>query len=222
MEIQWHGLSCVTIKGKNGTVLFDPYDSKQAGIEYPAGKVDVVLLSDKNPLLTYEKAEGQHLFNWPGEYEAKGILFDAVVAHDRPKEKDEGKKDEAQEVLMFVLTMDDFKIAHLSTVGHKLTPEMLEKVGDVDILILPVGGSVKGATCLSAEKAQEVVEQVEPRMVIPMMYDCGQKLSLTGVEPFLKAVGALSVQAQKSVKLTGPSQLSVDKTEYVVLEPSLA
>ena len=221
MEIQWHGLSYVTIKGKNGTVLIDPYDTKAAGIKYPAVKADVILMSDKNEMLSYEKGEEQHLFDWPGEYEAKGILFDAVVAHDRPKEKEEGKKDEAKEVLMFVLSMDDFKIAHLSSIGHKLTPEMLEKLGDIDILILPVGGSAKGATCLSAEKAQEVVEQIEPRMVIPMMYDCGQTLSLVGVEPFLKAVGALASVAQKSVKLTGAAQLSVDKTEFVVLEPSL-
>lgn len=222
MEIQWHGLSCVSVKGKNGTVLIDPYDTKAAGISYPSVKADVILMADSNELLSYEKAEGQHLFNWPGEYEAKGILFDAVVAHDRPKEKDDTKKDEAKEVLMFLLSVDDFKVAHLSSVGHKLTPEMLEKLGDIDILILPVGGSPKGATCLSAEKAQEVVEQIEPRMVIPMMYDCGQKLPLVGVEPFLKAVGALTVQPQKTLKLTGPAQLSVDKTEFVVLEPALA
>ncbi len=221
MEIQWHGLSCVTIKGKNGTVLIDPYDLKVSGIKYPPVKADVVLMSDKNPALVYEKQEDQHLFDWPGEYEARGILFDAIVGHDRPKEKEEGKKEEAQEVLMFVLSIDDFKIAHLSSVGHKLTPEMLEKLGDIDILILPVGGSSKGALCLSSEKAQEVVEQIEPRMVVPIMYDCGQSMSLTGVEPFLKAVGALNSQPQKSVKLNGPSQLSVDKTEFIVLEPMI-
>ena len=221
MEIQWHGLSCISIKAKNGTVLIDPYDSKEAGIKMPNLKADVVLLNGENKLHSYEKGEGQHLFDWPGEYEAKGILFDAISAYDRPRDKEDAKKDGAESVLIYALTLEDMRIAHLSNLGHKLTPEMLEKLGNIDILIVPVGGMKDGMATLSADKAVEVIEQIEPRIVIPMMYDWGQKQKLNGNASFLKEEGISNQQTATAYKFAGAAALPVDNTEYKLLEAVL-
>lgn len=219
MEIQWHGLSCISIKAKNATILIDPYDSKEVGLKMPNIKTDVILLNIDNPLHAYEKNENQHVFNWPGEYEAKGVLVDIIPAYDRPREKEDAKKDQAQAVLMYILTFDDMRVAHVSNLGHKLTPEMLEKIGDIDILIVPIGGTSDGLSSLSSDKAVEVIEQIEPRVVIPMFFDAGQKPKLNSNTAFLKEEGLTNLQPEKVYKIAGNSSLPTDKTEYKLLEP---
>lgn len=212
MDIQWHGLSCFSFKGKNATFVVDPYDTKQAGMKLPKLDPDFVLSNVDFPLhrgLDSFHNKEMKVFDWPGEYEAKGVIVQGVSAYDRPKEKEDTKKDDANRVILYFIKCDGFTICHLSNLGHKLTPEMLEVMGSVDILIIPVGGSV----CLDAKKAHEVIEQIDPRIVIPMYYH--------DLEPFLKEVGLNAPTREKVLKFQLPSQLPQEKTEFRILEPVL-
>ncbi len=219
MDIQWHGLSCFTLKGKNGTLVTDPYDRSAAGLKLPKLNADVVVAnSDDESHATKEFGGEVRVFDWPGEYEAKNIIVQGISAYDRPREKEDGKKDEANRVIIFTIKIDGFNVCHLSNLGHKLTPEMLEAIGDVDILLVPVGGSV----CLDAKKAHEVIEQLEPRIVIPMYYKVpGVKLPLAEIGGFLKEVGLHAPVSEKVLKLQSPSNLPQEQTEFKILEPVL-
>ncbi|PJC37341.1 hypothetical protein CO046_01020 [Candidatus Peregrinibacteria bacterium CG_4_9_14_0_2_um_filter_53_11] len=222
MEIIWHGLSSFTIKGKNATVLIDPYDEKKTGLNLPDNSPNVCLTNlDNDLLISPEAVEGKlHVFDWPGEFEASGVHIDAIGAFDRPQEKDEEGNpipaEGAQPVLIFRFNVDRFKICHLSNLGHKLTPEMLERVGEVDILMVPVGGE-RG---LNALKAQEVIEQIEPRVIIPMLYDTpGLSVQCGSPAAFLKAVGAAAFETESSFKIAETGALPQDQTDYHILEP---
>lgn len=217
MDIQWHGLSCFTFKGKSATLVTDPCDSKLAGVKMPKIEPDIVCANEDNNLHhAIGELSGKPIcFDWPGEYEAKGIIIQAIPAFDRPREKDEKKSDDAKKVLVYLFLMDGFRVCHLSNVGHKLTTEMLEMIGDVDILLVPIGGK----ECLNAEKAHEVIEQIDPRIVIPMYYKTpGVKMDLAELEPFLKEMGIHSPAQEKVLKFTVPSALPQEHTEFKILE----
>lgn len=200
MDIQWHGLGCVSFKGKAGTLLVNPNDSKISA--------DVVLA---NSFSREYRAVGNFgkdtkVFDWPGEYESRNIFIQGITAYDRPREKDSDKKDEAEKMIIFAFEMDGFKICHLGNLGHKLTPEMLEAIGDVDVLMVPVGG----IDCLNAEKAHEVIEQIDPRVVIPVNYK--------DPSAFLKEVGVSAPQKEKIWKIQSPANLPQEQTEFKILE----
>ncbi|MEK7171793.1 MAG: MBL fold metallo-hydrolase, partial [Patescibacteria group bacterium] len=200
MDIQWHGSNCVSFKGKSGTLLVNPNDAKVSA--------DVVLVNslgrDHKDLAGFNKET--NVFDLPGEYEAKGIFIQGITAYDRPREKDTDKEDSAEKVIIFSFEMDGFKICHLGNLGHKLTPEMLEAIGDVDILLVPVGG----VGCLNAEKAHEVIEQIDPRVTIPVNYK--------DPSAFLKEVGIASPQREKVWKIQSPANLPQEQTEFKILE----
>lgn len=221
MDIQWHGLSCFTLKGKSGTIVTDPYDAKALGLKPLKLSSDIALANAENDLHNAVAALGGSVkvFDWPGEYESKNIIIQGISAFDRPREKEGGKKDEAKRVIVYLIELDGFAICHLSNLGHKLTPEMLEVIGDVDILLIPVGGG-SGTGGLDAKKAHEVIEQVDPRIVIPMYYKTpGMKLSLAELETFLKEVGLHAPEKEKVAKFQSPSNLPQEKTEFKILEP---
>ncbi|MBI2638342.1 MBL fold metallo-hydrolase [Candidatus Peregrinibacteria bacterium] len=220
MDIQWHGLSCFTLKGKNGTLVTDPFDRNAAGLKLPKLNADVVVANSDFDLHHAVKDFGGEVrvFDWPGEYESKGIIIQGISAYDRPREKEEGKKDTAQRVIIYMILIDGFKVCHLSNLGHKLTPEMVEAIGDVDILLIPIGA----VGCLDAKKAHEVIEQLEPRVVIPMYYKVpGVKLPLAEIDGFLKEVGLHAPVKEKVLKLQSPSNLPQEQTEFKILEPAV-
>lgn len=217
MEIQWHGLSCFSLNGKSASLVTDPYDAKATGLKPLKLSADVCLSNEDSTLHHGVSQLGKEtmIFDWPGEYEAKNIIIQAIAAYDRPRENGESEKDSSHHVLIFSIQMDGFKICHLSNIGHKLTPEMLEAIGDIDILFIPVGG----AFCLDAKKAHEVIEQVDPRVVIPMYYKLpGLKLPLGDLEPFLKEVGLHSPQREKNIKFLSRANLPQEQTEFLILE----
>lgn len=219
MDIQWHGLSCFTIKGKNATIVTDPYDAKEVGLKPLKLSADIVL-ANADFELHHNVADFKDatILDWPGEYEARGVIIQGVAAFDRPRDKEDPKKDNGERVIIYALQVDGFKICHLSNLGHKLTNEMQEAIGDVDILFVPIGGGVG----LDAKKAHEVVEQLDPRIVIPMYYNIpGLKLPLAELSAFTKEVGAQAQAPEKILKFATLAGLPQEHTEFKILEPTL-
>jgi L-ascorbate metabolism protein UlaG (beta-lactamase superfamily) len=107
-------------------------------------------------------------------------------------------------------------LCHLGSLGTKLTPEQLEQIGDVDILFVPVGGKES----IDAKKAKEVIEQIEPRLIIPMAYDTeGSKCGFDSLETFLSQMGAEGAESTDTFVLKR-SELPEDASKVVVIQPS--
>lgn len=218
MEITWHGRSCFTIKGKSATVITDPYD--ETGFSKAKLKGNIVVSNLKTEDVKLIPVEGDaKIFDFPGEYERLGVAMRGIQAWNMSKKKEEevkstGKGEESKKVTVFVIEIDGIKICHLGNIGHTLTSELLEAVGSVDILLIPVGGKYT----IDAKKAHEIIEEIEPRVVIPMHYKVdGEKLDIAGVEGFLKEIGA-RVEPVEKFSVESRAKLPQDREEYVVLE----
>lgn len=214
MDILWHGRSCFTIKGKNATIVTDPY----AGTGFKTSKLKADIIVSNLPTSEIEPLEvdGEHiLFDMPGEYERYGVAIRGIQAWNMSKKKEEESKKESKKVTVFVMDIDGIKICHLGNIGHTLTDELMQSIGSVDILLIPVGGK----ETIDAKKAVEIIEDIEPRIVIPMHFKAdGEKLDIAGVNEFLKEVGAKNESIEK-FSIENKSKLPQDHEEYVVLNP---
>ena len=208
MQIQWLGQSCFKIQSKNSgqetTILMDPYGD-DAGPKPPKAQADIITFSH-NPDSQAIKADG-FIINAPGEYETRGVFIYGVPIQNNTKD---GKEN----ATIFKINSEDLTIAHLNNLNQELNDEQLERLGNVDILLLPVGGH--GA--LDAKKATEIVSAIEPRIVIPMHYQIpGLKSKLDSVEAFVKESGLPSEKMDK-LKIA-KKDLPAEETKIVILNP---
>ena len=112
------------------------------------------------------------------------------------------------------MEVDEVSVCHLGDLGHVLTAEQVEEIGNVDVLLLPVGG----VSTINASMAAEVVRQLEPKVVVPMHYKT-QALSweLDSVGRFLKEIGVKEVNPQPRLSLTRsglPAAIQVFLLDY--------
>jgi L-ascorbate metabolism protein UlaG (beta-lactamase superfamily) len=66
----------------------------------------------------------------------------------------------------FVFDLGTICIAHLGDLSHKLTEEQIKAFGKVDIAMIPIGGTFT----MPPDTAREVLQQLKPKIAIPMHY----------------------------------------------------
>lgn len=212
MEIKFKGHACFSIQDGGTTVITDPY-SEKIGLKLPTIRADALTVShDAEPYNNVDAVEGDpKIFSWPGEYETKGIHFKLIHSFHNQKEDKEQLENNVT-----VVNWNGIRLCHLGAQGTKLTPEQLEQVGDVDILFIPVGGK----EVVDSKKAKEIIEQIEPRVVIPMAYDTeGSKLGLDSLDAFLSVMGGSKEDPVDSFKVKR-SELPEDNSKLVLLNVS--
>jgi L-ascorbate metabolism protein UlaG (beta-lactamase superfamily) len=145
----------------------------------------------------------------PGEYEVKGVFVTGIQTWRGAGVKEEAK----EENTVFVFEFGELTVCHLGDLSRVLTQAQVESMPDIDILLVPVGGG--GA--LDADKAAEVISQLEPRVVIPMHYRTPDvDLKLDPLSKFLKEMGVAEQAPQEALKLTRSTL--PDETLVVILE----
>ena len=201
MDIYWGGQALIKLKGKNATVVIDPFESDFTGLKLPKDLTcDVVLIShnhnDHNNAKAVSSSGGEVMkFSEPGEYEVSGVVITGVSSfHDDKEGKERGAN------IIFHLMFDGLDLVHLGDLGQsKLTEEQLAQIGEVDILFIPVGG----VYTINGKQASEIVSQLEPKIIIPIHFKTeGLKFELEEVESFLKEMGAENVVAQPKLSIT--------------------
>lgn len=219
MNITWYGQSCFEIVAKNKEnsdtiIVIDPF-SEEIGFKLPKLTADVLLVSHQHVDHNNVKAVNGNpfLISSCGEYEVKDAFVQGFPAfHDNKQGKERG------EVIIYKIEIEDIKICHLSDLGqNELTSEQMEQIGDVDILMVPVGGKYT----IDAKDASEIISQIEPRIVVPMHYNlpnAKSKAELDGVDRFLKVMGEEGITPEKKLKITAKN-LPAEETKIVVLEP---
>ena len=213
MEITFLGHSSFKLKGKTGSVVTDPFDPQMVGFKYAGVEGDIVTVShehdDHNRASLVKGAK--RVISGPGEYEILGIsILGFPSFHDDKEGSVRGKN------TIYVFEIDGLRIAHLGDLGHALSEELVEDLGDIDILMVPVGGEYT----IGPNEATNVVSAIEPTIVIPMHYQMpGLKSEtfskLTPVDSFLKEVGLTSENLPKLI--VKKEELGEDK-KVVVLE----
>lgn len=190
MQITWLGLSSFEIKASTGggdvRIVLDPYQPTVGLKLSRALEAEIVYVSHDGEDANNVAAVGGSPFviEFPGEYETNGV-FAFVTAID------EGR------VVRF--DIEGMSIVHLGNLSRKLKEDELDRLGQVDVLMLPVGGG----RVLTPKVAQEVLASIEPRVVIPMTYHLdGVKEKLEPVHTFTKALGAARQESLPKYKVT--------------------
>lgn len=188
MQLKYLGHSSFLIKSKEAKVVTDPFDPKAVGLKFPKQEADVVTFSHQHPDHNYSVgvSEGALTIDWPGEYEKLGVRITGYPTfHDNEKGEKRGEN------IIYKIEADDISIVHCGDLGHTLTDELVDEIGDVDILLIPVGGHYT----IGAQEAVSIIHKIEPAIIIPMHYnhkDLDQKVNgeLTGIDEFIKAYGS--------------------------------
>lgn len=217
MDITYFGHSCFKLRGKNSSVVTDPYD-KNTGLTLPKISADIITSSHDHHDHNYVQAisntsrrDEPFIINAPGEYEIGRVsIFSVDTYHDTNGGADRGKN------TAYMIHIDDIKIAHLGDLGHELSDKQVEQLNGVDVLLCPVGGYYT----INPKQAVKVVNSVQPGFVIPMHYktkDHNQKIfgKIAPLSEFLSEMGASEVEAHE--KLTVSSTSLPEETEVVVL-----
>lgn len=214
MDINYLGHSAFKIKGKNVSVVTDPFDSDMVGVKLAKTEADIVTISHNHP--DHNKPEiitgVKRIIDSPGEYEISGTSFIGVPSfHDNKKGEEKGKN------TIFVIEIDGLRLCHLGDLGHTLNESAIAEIGDIDILFVPVGG----VYTIDAKTAVEVVNSIEPKVIIPMHYKTNEHKPETfsevaPVEDFLKEMG-LRVETLPKFSVKA-GELSSEEQYIVVLE----
>jgi len=216
MHINWHGQSCFQIqasrnKGEQCFIVIDPFD-EATGLKIPSLSADILLITHSHHDHNNKKAVkgNPFLIEEPGEYEVKDIFIQGIPSfHDEEEGKKRGQN------TIYTIEAEDIRICHLGDFGQKeLSSDQLEKIGDIDILMVPVGGIYT----INSKGAAKVISQIEPRLVIPMHYHIPKlKIKLETLDKFLKEMGQKSSQPQP--KLLIKKKDLPTETKVVVLQP---
>jgi L-ascorbate metabolism protein UlaG (beta-lactamase superfamily) len=193
MQIRWYGQSSFLLRGEH-SVFIDPFGSmeaaKERGMRFdypPIEGVEAELL-----LVTHE--HGDHnavevVGGSPQTIRSKAGTFESplgeVVGVASEHDDVAGTKRGANTIFRFAL--DGLRVAHFGDFGQAaLRAEQQEAIGEIDVLMLPVGGFAT----VGGEPAAAIVRTLRPRLVVPMHYRTEALSFLDPPDEFLEALGA--------------------------------
>lgn len=186
MRIQFHGDTTFSLQGKKANVLID------GSLEE---KADAYFFT--TPAEGRKEPEGSIIFDWPGEYEVKGVSISSLPCVETDNQ-------------IFYFEIDGIKVCHLGKLKEKLTQEMVQEVSETDILLIPI----KESDTLSAKQAHEIIEEIEPRVVIPMNFEDAD------LDAFRKEMSIQNIEPQDKLDVKSRSELPDDRTDYYILDKS--
>ena len=194
MEISWLGHSCFQLRGKNVTLITDPFSPQ---LEHSLGKINapIVTISHNHPGHNFTGGvDGDpRIVRGPGEYEISDVLITGVASyHDNKHGQELGRN------TIYVIHMDDLIVCHLGDLGHILQEEQLEEVADADVLLIPIGGQ----HTINATQAAEVISQVEPHIVIPMHYSPSIDDAPNPLDKFCREMGIEALNPQPKLSIS--------------------
>ena len=176
MTIQFFGVSCFKITTKIGndevSLVTDPYSEKTGKLPRSLAAQIVTVSRRADAEYNNVEAAGDNAFliQHPGEYEVKGIPIYGIPT--------------SAGNTAYHFLIDDVRVVHLGGLEKPLTDDQLAQIGEVDVLIAPVGGG----GVLSNADAADLVTRLEPRIVIP---------SHGAPAAFVKEVGAKTIETDK-------------------------
>lgn len=210
MDITYLGHASFRLKGKTATVVVDPYEAK-VGPKFPKVEADIVAVThehfDHNAVSNV--SGDPFVVRGPGEYEVAGIEIVGVQSfHDNKKGEERGSN------TIYNFKIDRINVCHLGDLGQSsLTDQQLEEIGNVDILLIPVGGHFT----IDASEANKIASQLEPRVIIPMHFkDNETKIEeLAPVDKFLKEIGKENIEPVNKFTIT-PDKFA-EETQVVLM-----
>lgn len=202
MHINWLGQTCVKLQTKNldedVVIIIDAYRPLEG--DFPRNLAPQIALFSHGDEEAVTMGQNTVIINTLGELEIKGVMVYSIPGPNGH--------------LIFKLNAEGMNIVHLGKLTKKLDNGDLEKISGPDILFLPVGGHDE---YLDAEDAASLVTTLEPRIVIPMGYQCDSDPKVGTLNEFIKEVGLKPEVTDKKFILK-KKDLPQEETKLFVLE----
>lgn len=202
MHISWLGSTAIKLQVKpfdeDIIIVIDPYRPEEGTFPrslsphvglFTRGQKDAVTLSGEPFIL-----------DTPGECDVKGVLVTAVAGSE-PGDT------------MVRIDAENLSVAHLGMAKKALTEKQRELLSDVDILFVPVGGE----GCYDAEAAMKAVNELEPRIVIPIAFQSDNNPKAQPIATFLKEMGVTNQDKPETKAIVKKKDLPSEETQVIVL-----
>lgn len=196
MKIKKVGWTSFLLASDNITVLTDPLLLNELDMLFPKSKADVCLFTNskkvKNTLIKHNKLQKKIVgdnreqiieITTPGEYEVSGIMIRRDIGDD-----------------FYVIDEKNIRVVYMGGTDNTFDVEKSKDLGDVDVLIIPVGD---GINFMGFEQIEKVISNTDPAILIPCAYKGeGDKSSeLKSKEEFIKHFGFTNVKEENYVNV---------------------
>ena len=202
MHISWLGQTCIKLQTKNldkdVTIVIDAYKPKTG--EFPRSFSPDVALFSAGSDNAATLSQDPFVLDSLGEVEVKNVMIYAIP-------NSEGS-------VIYKLNGELLNIVHLGRLKKTLDNAEMEKILSPDILFIPVGG---GSEYLNAKEAAALATALEPRVIIPMAYNCDTDPDAAPVTTFIKELGLKPEATEKKV-IIKKKDLPQEETKLIVLE----
>ena len=212
MDITWLGHAAVRVRTRTAAVVMEPA-ARSEGVEMGRPAAAIVTVSHDHP--AHNHAAGVRgdpvVLRRPGEYEIQGVQLLGVATRLGPAPGDDAAPREAEvRNVVFVLEAEQLRLAHLGGMGTPPTHQEMEQLGDVDVLVLPVGGE----SALTASASARMTRELDPRVVIPVCYAAGGQARSAELSAYLTALG---IEAEEPVSRLSIQRRGLGETTRVLL-----
>jgi L-ascorbate metabolism protein UlaG (beta-lactamase superfamily) len=163
MEIKYIGNTTFLLKTTLGKkVLLDPKQIYPIIQKYDLNP-DIITFShlhNPNILNNYINNDCK-ILNSPGFLENEFIKIEGIKTY-----RDNSMGYKRGENIIYILTIDNLKICHLGSLGHKLDDNIMKKIKDADFLFIPIGGHFS----LNGYEASKLAKSINPKYIIPIFF----------------------------------------------------
>lgn len=212
MKIEYLGHSCFKLINEKGiSVLTDPYT--RVGYELPHGlRADIVTVShghfDHNYVSAVENAA--KILKTTEKVVYDGVTIEGIATwHDDKQGALRGEN------IIYKIHMDGLTVCHLGDLGEACREDLVAKIGAVDVLLLPIGGTYT----INAVQAAEYVRKIQPKIAVPMHYlPQDGTLDIDGATPFLREFSQVAYANPKNVLTVSSQMVQQDKTQILFME----
>jgi L-ascorbate metabolism protein UlaG (beta-lactamase superfamily) len=218
VDITWYGHSCFRLNERGSiSIVTDPY-SAELGLPPLKLKADVVTISHDKPGHNFVDAvksanpadRNPSILRGPGEYEVGGVFITGLPMNYSDEER-------IHPNVGYLIQYGSLSVLHLGDLAHVPDQSTIEALGEVNVVLVPVGGG----SALRASTAAEVIALIEPNYIVPMHYMLpGLTTLLDPVDKFLKEMGiSRAMQEEDILKVTSGSL--PEQPQVILLRPQI-
>src|SRR6202011_1060750 len=143
MEVTYHGLSCIRLRGREATVLIDPPQTALPGLARSAPDIIVRTEGATDPEKLRAREGHAQEVSGPGEFEVRGVGIFGVPAG---------------ETTLMRVEIDDVTVVSAGRLARQLSEEEIDALGHVLLGVVPQ----EERDALTAVEATKLATALEP------------------------------------------------------------
>ncbi len=207
LNIKWFGHSMWKIWNDEITIITDPFTD--IGYKMPENETADILLSSHDHFdhNNYSLIKGNpEIVKSAGDFNVKGVHITMIPTwHDETKGKERGEN------LLMKFVISGKTLLHCGDLGHLLSDEIFNELGNIDVLFIPAGGFFT----IDVDTVQTIVEKINPGIVFPMHYKTDAiDFTIAGKEAYLNLIDDLREYDSNEIIL---KEDDFDKKQTIIL-----